>query len=80
MSQKAKDLISVLLNEDSEARLTAEQALRHPWLQVAKGEKAGDAAGLDSSVVRGIYSVWEDWHSKPKAQENMYFVVLHVAT
>lgn len=31
-SLRAKDLISRLLEIDSDKRLTAEQALRHPWV------------------------------------------------
>ena len=35
VSEEAKDLVSRLLKMDPDARLTADQVLRHPWLRTA---------------------------------------------
>lgn len=44
LSGEAKDLVQSLLQRDGEARPSAEEALRHPWLQV------GSKGGLPSSA------------------------------
>jgi hypothetical protein len=48
ISAPAKDLVTKLLAKDVRARLTVEQALKHPW--VADAESAPDAP-LDSAVL-----------------------------
>ena len=45
ISSQAKDLIKKLLEFDSSKRITAEEALSHPWFE-CKEVKSGDNAGL----------------------------------
>lgn len=41
ISAEAKDIVAKLLTVDSEKRLTAAEALQHPWVQgKARGEEA----------------------------------------
>ena len=46
-SESAKDLLRALLAGDERARLTAKQALKHPWLAVDSrdGEHEDDSEG-----------------------------------
>eukprot|EP00798_Chlamydomonas_sp_ICE-L_P017505 gene17505-23817_t len=53
ISHPAKDLVAKLLTVDSEARLSAEQALKHPWVMAKTG--GGDA------VTGSQYAVFFLW-------------------
>lgn len=46
ISQDAKDLVSGLLNRDADARLTADQALKHPWFASALRSPRSDESEL----------------------------------
>ncbi|KAI0223774.1 Calcium/calmodulin-dependent protein kinase type I, partial [Massospora cicadina] len=53
VSETAKDFISRLLVVDPEQRLTAQQALSHPWLAAVKGDIASgqEADAIDNSII-----------------------------
>lgn len=52
VSFRAKEFILALLKVDPDNRLTAEQALRHPWLAEAGGGTDDDEHDLALSLVR----------------------------
>lgn len=52
MSISAKEFIVALLNVNPEARLTAEQALQHPWMQGTDGDSVESGDDLYISLVR----------------------------
>ncbi len=56
ISKDAKDIVAKLLTVDSAARLSAEQALQHPWVQ---GKCFGGAEAGEEQVGRGLKSVRE---------------------
>ena len=61
MSESAKDLIGKLLSTDVADRLTAEEALEHPWL---KGETASSDPLEDH-----VRSNFVKFHNKNKFRE-----------
>ena len=69
ISPAAKDLCAKLLEKDPKKRVTAAEALAHPWL-AETGEK-GDAA-LESSMVQRL----QLFGSHPRLQQHAY---LHIA-
>ena len=50
---KAKQFILALLRVNQNVRLTAAEALKHPWLQ-GNGEAANDGGNLCHSMVRSV--------------------------
>lgn len=77
ISPEAKDVVAKLLTVDSDKRLTAEEALGHPWVQgktpttVDEGEAAGGPRGLAAGgrpiAVRSHASLqpylrWPGWY------------------
>lgn len=52
VTQRAKDFLLALLKVDPDTRLTAEQALRHPWLTEAGEGTDGGEHSIALSLVR----------------------------
>ncbi|KAH8094051.1 serine/threonine kinase [Aureococcus anophagefferens] len=62
VSDEAKDLIAKLMTKDVESRLTAEQALLHPWFQM--GEHALVVKHLDET-----YQNLKTWNARRKLRQ-----------
>ncbi|CAL1159112.1 unnamed protein product, partial [Cladocopium goreaui] len=55
VSASSFDFVSKLLQRDPEQRMTAEQALAHPWIRDREQMPSGtDSSGLDASVVHSL--------------------------
>lgn len=54
MSTEAKDMIVALLNVDPTKRLTADQALRHSWLEKGSDQGTAEEKNLAESLVRSL--------------------------
>ena len=63
VSQEAKDFISALLQKSPEFRLTASNALLHPWIRtlVQVGENSWPMARLDVSRLK-TFNARRKWH------------------
>ena len=63
VSQEAKDFISALLQKSPEFRLTASNALLHPWIKtlVQVGENSWPMARLDVSRLK-TFNARRKWH------------------
>lgn len=59
ISEKAKDLVSKMMQKDPKDRITAEEALQHPWFNQ-------DEAEINSSVLD---------FAKAQAENNNYYKV-----
>lgn len=63
VSDKAKDLISKLLTYDPEARPSAEDALRHPWITEMS------SAAVDANVAMGALSNLKTFRADQKLKQ-----------
>ena len=63
VSQEAKDFISALLQKSPEFRMTAANALLHPWIKtlVQVGENSWPMARLDVSRLK-TFNARRKWH------------------
>ena len=75
ISFEAKDLISKMLTFDYRTRISAREALQHPWLNNAS------RAPIDGNTVKAIFSNLQGFHSEQKLQKATYaFIATQLAT
>ena len=75
ISAHAKDFISKLMNVDPSARLSAKQALNHPWITNAPKQS------LDSGLASRIMSNLRSFHWEKKLQKaTLSFIVSQLTT
>ncbi|XP_023245574.1 obscurin [Copidosoma floridanum] len=61
ISDEAKDFIRRLLEYQTERRMDAETALKHPWLKLADSGAPGDHK-IASEHLRNYYNQYRDWY------------------
>ncbi|XP_031784410.1 obscurin isoform X4 [Nasonia vitripennis] len=62
ISEEAKDFIRKLLEYQTERRMDAETALRHPWLQRPSDRPASDCHKIPSEHLKNYYVLYRDWY------------------
>ena len=69
VSQEAKDFISALLQKSPEFRMTAANALLHPWIKtlIQVGENSWPMARLDVSRLK-TFNARRKWHVRNTVQ------------
>lgn len=68
VSQNAKDLLKKMLDPDPEARITAEEALRHPWFRAKERRVTVDNKGVVEALKR--YSEF------PESKKNLLALIV----
>lgn len=77
ISQEAKDLISLMLTYKPEARISAEEALHHPWLK----KRLSSASMGTHRVPRDSVTALRAFRSKCRLQQTiLYFLMMTVAS
>ena len=75
ISSEAKDLITKMLAFEPGSRITAKEALHHPWLSHAS------QAPIDTNIARSIFSNIQSFRSEQKLQKATYaFIATQLAT
>lgn len=75
ISFEAKDLISKMLTFDYQRRISANEALAHPWLHNA------NRSPINTSSAKGIFSNLQSFRSEQKLQKATYsFIATQLAT
>jgi calcium-dependent protein kinase len=75
VSDEAKDLVRQLLNKDPEARISARQALEHPWLQKAEHRE------LEPDLAANVFSNLRSFHIDRQLQQaTLTFITSQLST
>ena len=74
ISPAAKDLVKKLLDRDPRRRITAEEALKHPWMQTARTRDVGPRSSeLDGAVLSSLTKFCQATAFKRTAQQVIAF-------
>ena len=75
ISAEAKDLVNKMLTFNYHTRISAREALQHPWLNNASRQH------VEESIVRGIFTNLQSFRSEQKLQKATYsFIASQLAT
>ena len=78
VSDSAKDLVSELLNQDPQTRITAAEALAHPWFTerpraLPMTRTKDKLTTLKAIPVSGRRKVWSRWSSFPRIPRHSFY-------